>query len=78
MSYLLILELGGDGGTGRVLGRRLKRAAREVQRSVWEFKSLPDLLEAAELVRKAGGKAMAFSQKDEILLHVSEARKLLR
>jgi CRISPR/Cas system-associated endoribonuclease Cas2 len=76
MAYLLISDVRGD--NRERVERFLKRVAHKIQRSVWEFKSLPDLIEAAELVRRGGGKVLAFSRKDEILLWVSKVKGLLK
>lgn len=77
MAYLLVFDLRGNGRARRRVDIHLRRAARKVQQSVWEFESLPDLIDAAELVREGNGRAMAFSSGDEILLHVSRARAVL-
>jgi CRISPR/Cas system-associated endoribonuclease Cas2 len=78
MAYLFIFDLRGNGRERRRVDRYLRGTARKIQHSVWEFRNLPDLIGAAELVRKGGGKAMAFSRKDEILLHVFQAEELLK
>lgn len=77
--YLLIFDLMGRGSASRQrLNRYLQRGARMIQHSVWEFNSLRELLEAVELVERAGGKTMAFSKRDEILLQPSHVRRLLK
>jgi CRISPR/Cas system-associated endoribonuclease Cas2 len=78
MAYLFIFDLKSNGKERRRVDRYLRGVARKIQHSVWEFRNLPDLIGAAELVRRGGGMAMAFSRKDEILLHVSKAEELLR
>ncbi len=79
MTYLLIFDLRGRNSSSRQrLSRYLQREARRVQRSVWEFNSLRELRAAAELVKRAGGKVMAFSKRDEILLWRPQARRLLK
>ena len=79
MTYLLIFDLRGRNSSSRQrLSRHLQREARRVQHSVWEFNSLRELRAAAELVKRAGGKVMAFSKYDEILLWLPQVRRLLK
>ncbi|MEW6222941.1 MAG: hypothetical protein AB1476_06565 [Candidatus Hadarchaeota archaeon] len=79
MAYLLVFDLRGRNSSARQrLSRRLRRGARMVQHSVWEFDGLGELYEAAELVELAGGRAMAFSNRDEILSCLPRVRRLLR
>jgi CRISPR/Cas system-associated endoribonuclease Cas2 len=78
MRYLLIFDMKGNGAGRKRLSRHLRRAARRVQHSVWEFNNLSDLERAAKLVQSEGGKSMAFSHGDEILLYKSRVRRLLK
>jgi len=78
MTYLLVFDLQGNGAARKRLDRYLRRVACKVQHSVWEFKCLRDLERAAEFVRGDGGKALAFSRSDEILLHLRGVREVLR
>jgi len=73
MVYLLIFDMRGNGSGRRRVNRYLRRTARIVQKSVWEFKDMRALTHAAELVRGAGGAVMAFVKSDRILFDVSEA-----
>jgi hypothetical protein len=77
MAFLLILDSTGEGRERQRIRRRLSRMAQNLRYSVWEFKRLPDLIQTAELVYKNGGRALAFSRKDEILLCISQTKKLL-
>ena len=78
MTYLLVFDMRGNGRGRRRLDRYLRRVARRVQHSVWEFDSLSDLRSAAELVGEGGGRAMAFSRGDELLLRPSDVGKVLK
>ena len=69
MAYLLIFDLKGrESANRRRVNRYLNREARMIQQSVWEFKNLQSLMNAAELVSNAGGRALAFVKSDQILL----------
>lgn len=78
MAYLLIFDLEGNGAGRRRLSRYLRHVAHKIQHSAWEFEHLRNLERAVELVREEGGRALAFSRADEILLHKSRVKEILR
>lgn len=78
MAYLLIFDLkGGNTADRRRVNRYLRKAARRVQQSVWEFKDLRALMGAARLISTVGGRAMAFVRGDALVLEMSEVRQVL-
>ncbi|MDI6819315.1 MAG: hypothetical protein QMC89_00155 [Candidatus Hodarchaeaceae archaeon] len=78
MAYLLIFDLKGGNTAGRRrVNRYLRKAARRVQQSVWEFKDLRALMGAARLISAVGGRAMAFVRGDALVLEMSEVRQVL-
>ena len=77
MTYLLIYDLNGQSKARRKINRHLKRNAQLVQHSVWRFRDLGALREAAERVLAEEGKVLAFVESDRILLTSREVRYLL-
>ena len=75
MAYLLIFDMRGNGSGRRRVNRYLKRYARIVQKSVWEFRDMRALMHAAELVRAAGGAVMAFVKSDRILFDAADVMR---
>ncbi|MDI6643138.1 MAG: CRISPR-associated endonuclease Cas2 [Candidatus Hodarchaeaceae archaeon] len=78
MAYLLIYDLDGRSNGRRKINRYLNRNAQMVQHSVWRFQDLIALSYAAKQVRAAGGKVLAFSESDRILLTLREIRQFLQ
>lgn len=56
--------------------KQLASLARRTKLEVWEFKSLQALREAYEVLTKRGIKAMAFSRSDELLLGLSQLKRI--
>lgn len=78
MTYLLIFDLrGGNTSSRRRVNKHLRRVARRVQQSVWEFREMRALRGAAELITSVGGRTIAFMKSDRLLLDVSEVRQTL-
>jgi len=77
MKYLLIFDMSGNSAGRRRVNRYLKRAARILQHSVWEFDDMRSLVHAVELVGAAGGKAIAFMKSDRLLFDIAEIRQHL-
>lgn len=78
MAYVLVFDMRGNGRGRRRLDRYLRRTAHKVQHSAWEFDSLSSLKSAARLVVEGGGRAMAFSRRDELLLHSADIGRVLK
>jgi len=78
MAYLLIYDLDGQSNARRKISRYLERNAQMVQHSVWRFRDFTTLNYAAKRVRAAGGKVLAFSESDRILLTLREIKQFLQ
>lgn len=77
MTYLLIYDLDSRSDARRKMNRYLRRNAQMVQHSVWRFRDLGALREAAERVLAAEGKVLAFVESDRIPLMLKEVRQFL-